>query len=528
MARILGLDLGSYAVRGVLFDATLRGYTTRAYAEVRRPEGTPQESLSAALKELLASQSLEADQVIVSLPGPSLVTHTLTLPFTDFKRLEAALPFEVESQLPFDLSQALFDYQVVDQKEKSSDLLVGVVRKEEMSSLLALLAEQGIDPRVVTHPGLAFQNLLSQLPQLFDSAPPQEAVAILDLGHERTTVAIGRVGVGVEVARTLSAGGRDLSRALAAEFQTPLPEAHHWKESHGAVGSAAQGPEVQRAAAALLRGMQPLLRELRPTFKAFTARTRRQVSTLYICGGTSLLPGIDEQLSRDLGIPVQRLALPQEASAFIPEAQHGIAAQAYSLALRGQVSGARAPRFNLRRGEFAFKGHYDYVKERLSTLVALAAGLLLLLILSGFVRNSVLASREEEVDDLLCETTQRILGTCERNYDRALNLLKGKESPIAALPKMSAVNLLAAMTSQIPSDLPVRLERIEVDTDRIAVHGESDNSKQIDTLSQALKAHPCFDEVKEGKVSKARDGQKFTFRLDVQVSCPESVTEGEG
>jgi general secretion pathway protein L len=151
------------------------------------------------------------------------------------------------------------------------------------------------------------------------------------------------------------------------------------------------------------------------------------------------------------------------------------------------------------------------------------------MIASGVVRNSVLARREAQVDAVLCDITQRMLGTCEKNYDKALNMLKGVESPVAALPKMSAVNLLADMTSRVPSEVPVTFDRIDIDLERITVRGETDSSSQIDAISSALKGHRCFKEVREGKVEKTRDGNKVTFRLDIQVQCPEQASgEAEG
>jgi general secretion pathway protein L len=530
MARILGLDLGSYSVKGVLFESNIRGYTTKAYHEVRRGEGDKTETLRAAVRELLTQPTLQADQVIIALPGPTLMTHSFTLPFVDPKRIEAALPFEVESQLPFDLSEVVFDYQVVGQKPKtSSDLLVGVVRKEELRVLLGVLSELEIEPRVITHPGITYQNLFLQTPAVFEGMESMAAVAVVDIGHERTTVAIGRPGVGVEFARTFAGGGKDLSRALSTEFQTPLAEAHHWKETYGAMASVAssQGPDAERAAGAFMRGLQPVLRELRPTFKAFTARTRRQVGAVVLCGGTARLKGLAEQLEQELHMPTRVLALPAEASSTLPAEAQPSAAQAYALALRGQASGAKAPRFNLRRGEFAFKGDFDYVKDKVGLLVSFAITLVLLLIASGVVRNSVLARREAQVDQVLCKTTERILGTCEKDFERALNMLKGVESPAAALPKRSAVNLLAEVTQRVPSDLVVKFDRIQIDLDRIILQGETKSSKEIDSLTRAIREHRCFKEINQGKVEKTKDGQNVTFRLDIQVSCPDQAAATE-
>lgn len=280
MARILGLDLGSHAVKGVVLEAKTKTHTTHGFAEVRRAqEGERADTLRAAVQELLGQLPPgNVDQIVIALPGPALTTHSLSLPFSDARRIEATLPFEVGSQLPFDISDVVYDYQVVglkdgEGKEKASDLLVGVVRKEELAELLALLSELKVDPRIVTHPGLTYQNLFQQHPGLFQGTGEGGAVAVVDIGHERTSVSVGKPGEGVQFARTFSGGGKDLSKALATEFQTSLAEAHHWKEQHGAVASAAQGPDAERAAAAFVRGLQPMLRELRPTLKAFTART---------------------------------------------------------------------------------------------------------------------------------------------------------------------------------------------------------------------------------------------------------------
>lgn len=532
MARILGLDLGSYSIKGVVLDGVRAG-AHASFAEVRRGEGDRLETLKAALEELKA-QLPAADQVIVSLPGPTLATHVVSLPFSDPKRIEATLPFEVEGQLPFDLEDAAFDYQPVGAPgpDGKSELLVGVVRKQELTPLLQVLAETGFDPRVITHPAMAYQNLLAHLPDPEGGPAPEGAgargpVAVLDLGHERSSLAIGVPGGGVELVRTFAGGGRDLTRVLAQELRTEPLEAAHWKEREGAIGEAAQGPDAERTSGALIRGLAPILRELRPTLKAYTARTHRHVGRIHLCGGTAQLPGLAEHLSRELGIPTETLRLRETAVGF-PEGAGLNALQAYALALRGQAAGSRAPRFNLRRGALAFQGHYDYLREKLGRLGVFAATLLVLLIGFGFVRNAVLAQGEERVDDQLCSTTKKVLGTCEKNYDRALNLLRGEKSPAAALPKVSALNLLAELTARIPAEAHAQLDQIQIDLTRISVRGQTENSKQVDQITTALKTFKCFKDVKEGKLERSKDGEHMKFRFDIQVECPGQEAPSQG
>jgi general secretion pathway protein L len=350
----------------------------------------------------------------------------------------------------------------------------------------------------------------------------------VDVGAERTTVALGSPGGQVEFARTFAFGGKELTRALSAALGVEPDEAEAFKCAEATL----QPPEgadgrVLQAAPALSRALQPLVRELRATMKAAGARSRSQPSAVYLCGGSAALHGLPAFLSDALGIPALPLALSPEVRGLAP-GDAGAAAQGLALALRGQLTGARAPRFNLRRGEFSFQGAHDWLRERVGRLVAYGAVLVGLFLLSGAVEARLLQERERTVDKALCDVTAKVLGKCEPNFDRALSLLRGKESPSSALPKVSAATLLAELTARIPADVPVTFDQVVVDLDRITLRGETDSSKQIDRVTTAIKGFHCFSEVKEGKVEKSKDGQKVAFRLDIQVECPEDGPAPQG
>ena len=498
MPRVLGLDLGSYSLKGVLLETTGRGTSVLRFAETRRTDEAP---LDEALAVFLAENPWAPDQVVVALPGPSLATHVFTLPFTDAKRIAATLPFEVEGELPFELSQVVFDHQVTRRRANATNLVVGLVRREELAELLRTLSARGLDPRVVTHPAIAYQNLFLAAPERFDVAP-DAAIAVLDIGHRRTSVAVGRPAEGLVFARTFPGGGRDLSRALATEFQVPLPEAEAWKEREGSL-AAGGGPEHERARAALLRALAPIVREARATLKAASG------------GSTSRWPGCSSPAGRPVSPVWPSTSAPSSVNPPTcsssrrwprrwcrPQVQPR-AAEAYALALRGTMSSGRAPRFNLRQGEFAFRGHVDYLRERLVRVAAFAGVLALLLCVFNVTRGILLGRREAAVDSRLCAVTQRVLGTCEKNYDRALNLLRGQQSPAAAVPSVSTTRLLAEVAQRVPPDVTVTFGQMVFDLDRIQLRGETDSTRSIDKLAAALKSYRCFREVKEGKVERA-------------------------
>jgi general secretion pathway protein L len=75
----------------------------------------------------------------------------------------------------------------------------------------------------------------------------------------------------------------------------------------------------------------------------------------------------------------------------------------------------------------------------------------------------------------------------------------------------------------VPSDMPLKIEQVVVDLDRVQLRGETDSSKSIDRLSAALKTYHCFRDVKGGKVERTKDGAHVTFQVDVLVDCGENA-----
>jgi general secretion pathway protein L len=516
MARIVGLDIGARWVKALKLESSFRGFAVSGFAQVKvEGEG----GVKAALASLRQGGHLAGDQVVVAVPGCAVATHLIAMPFADPRRIEATLGFEVEGQLPYDLAEVTYDWQVLQTKDGKSDVLVGTARNEELANLLALLAEVGVDPRVITTSALAYQPLLAQR-LLGDArpAPDQGAEAILDIGHERTSICVTGPG-GLEYARTFALGGKELTRAIANEFKVSFVDAEAWKDNEADVALGPDTPaEVERAAGALLRGLAPLLRELRATLRAHSARFRTPLARIYLAGGTAKLKGLDALLARELSVEVKRLEpVPPEGAQALGEGAHPGGALAFALAIRGHGA-ARAARFNLRKGAFAFKGDLDYLKGKASRLAAFAAVLTLLSAVLIWAQFRALSARESAYDSVLCQLTSKVLNQCQKDYLVALSILKGKSSPVASIPVYSALDLFSELAVRAQS-VKVKLEETEVQLDRVRLRGETESFEGVDQLVGALKGFKCFQEIKRGKVQKDKSGAKVLFDLDIRVQC---------
>jgi general secretion pathway protein L len=539
---ILGLDLGSHSVKAVLIESTLRGWTVAGAARVPVPPSPPPTPEAAerplrerqidAVRALLAERGWRPDSVTAAVPGATAASHTITLPFTDQRRIEQTIAFEVEGVIPFDLADVAWDWQPMAERDGKSELYVAVIRKEELAGLLAALGPAELDPRVVVPAGPAYASLfghglLAAEPAAAEGAPPPVS-ALLDVGHERTSLCVVAAGV-CEAARTFPFGAAQVVRALARELAIPEPDAASLlaAELDGApppepLAALAAEP---RAAEALRHALAPLVRELRASLRAWRARPpARQVGALLLAGELGRLPGLPELLAPEVEGPISTIALAGDPAQRIPHREVPAFALALALALRDSLGG-RSARLNLRRGDLAFTRDFEHLKGRLVRLGIQASLVALLAIVGAGVQAWALSRQEAALDKALCEAEQKILGKCHDNYEIAVQQLRGKGSPVATIPKVTAVEVLAELTEKLPDGVSLKFDRVEITKDKLHVQGTTEAAENVDRLVGALRASRCFADARSGGARRRGAEGKFEFSADSSLTCVEGAQE---
>ena len=111
----------------------------------------------AELVDILKEKSSEwaGARIVSSIPGRHFSQRIVHFPFADRKRIEKALPFEIEDSLPFSLDDMVIDHFPLDKEEKSggkkkeASVLGILLPKTALRHHLDLLASAGIDPQVI-------------------------------------------------------------------------------------------------------------------------------------------------------------------------------------------------------------------------------------------------------------------------------------------------------------------------------------------------------------------------------------------
>jgi general secretion pathway protein L len=211
----------------------------------------------------------------------------------------------------------------------------------------------------------------------------------------------------------------------------------------------------------------------------------------------------------------------------IPAGEEPGLALALALALRGHL-GARAGRINLRRGELAFTRDFEHVKGKVARLGVYAAGVVLLAVLSAGVKAFALSRQEAALDRALCDAETRIVGRCYPNFEEAQAVLRGRGTPGAALPRVSAVELFGELADKVPVGVQVRLDRIEITKDKLHLQGTTDAAENVDKIAASLKASRCFSDARSGGARRRGSDNKFEFSIDASLTCLEAGREAPG
>jgi type II secretion system protein L len=124
----------------------------------------------AELVDILKDRSKDwaGAKIISSIPGHLFTQRTLTLPFADRKRIEKALPFEVEDAVPFDLGDVVLDHlmlgSTVAKKDAASQVLCMMLPKTVLRQHLDLLSSAGLDPQVIVPSYAGLSAVAKMLP----------------------------------------------------------------------------------------------------------------------------------------------------------------------------------------------------------------------------------------------------------------------------------------------------------------------------------------------------------------------------
>ena len=484
MSLVLGLEVTPRVVRGAFLRTTLRGSEMERYAEAPLPYSAGSESdedlLKAAVAQVLGEGSRAPDRIIASLSGDAASLRLVDLPAGVEKKAAEVLPGELGAVLPFDVEDAIVDYQVVGRDATTIQLMAVAAPRQSVANRLRELQSAGVDPRELAVGAAAFDGLGALLGKSFEDT----TVLVIDVGSNSTDFAMLTNGR-CTFARTVS-GGMDFVES---------------------------GRRAELGAA------------LRRTFASYRAQRAEAPSLIVLSGETAPMESARQWLTEQLGVECGVAPLPAAPGA--DEEMRPKFTKAAALAARAI---SRGKQLDLRQGEFASKAAASQIRKHLRLIAVCLAAVILSFGVSLMARYRVARAEHEALSATLAEVSGDLLVEEAHSALHARELLTAGPRIDDPLPRFDAYDVLEGISESIPTDIQHDTRRLLIEIDdegdngRFEIQGTVGSIAERDRLVDALQKHRCFADVEKGSISTAVADRK-DYKLVVKVRCDETASQ---
>jgi type IV pilus assembly protein PilM len=334
---VWGVDLGQNALKAIRL--RLAGEVAEAvdyaYIEHSRILSSQQDTAARAtmiadtMKKFLEQHNLSKENIVVAVPGQHTLARFVKLPPADKKRIPELVKYEAQQQIPFDMEEVIWDYQVFGNSPEGFEVGIFAMRREVLREHLRFLSDLNLEPAAVQSAPLALYSALR-----FDGIAGAEPAVILDIGAQNSDLIISD-GESLWT-RNIPIGGNHFTESLLKTFKLSFNKAENLKRT------AASSKYARQIFQAMRPVFADLVAEIQRSIGFFTGSRRGVKLTKVIAMGNAFqLPGMVKFIQQNLGMDVVRPTSFSKLSASeAPNApdllkQLGTFGVAYGLALQG-------------------------------------------------------------------------------------------------------------------------------------------------------------------------------------------------
>jgi type IV pilus assembly protein PilM len=305
---LVGLDIGSSAVKAVELKPQGRGYKVAAFGSEPIPpdsivdgaiiDGT---AVADAIRRLFDRRKIKTRDVAASLSGNAVIVKKITVPQMTESEIAESIYWEAEQYIPFDIQDVNLDYQIIETGgstggKPTMDVLLVAAKKEKIADYTGVIAQAGRTAVVVDVDAFALQNAY----EVNYGLQPGQIVALLNAGASATNINIlsGEQSV---FTRDVSIGGNAYTEALQKELNLPYDAADTLKK-----GMAVDGVGYDEAKPVLRAVTENMMLEIQKTFDFFKATAASdRIDRIVVSGGASRAEGFADMLGDRFESPVE-------------------------------------------------------------------------------------------------------------------------------------------------------------------------------------------------------------------------------
>jgi len=257
------------------------------------------ELVALSLRKFVSRHDLSMEDIIVSVPSQNSFARFVNLPPVEQKRIPEMVKFEAVQQIPFDINNVQWDWQIMTEAD-SPEIKVGIfaIKNEVVNSELEHFGREEVQVSYVQMSPMALYNyVLYDRPDLVTS--DSEATVVLNVGADNTDLVVCTNSTVWQ--RCILIGGNAFTKAIADTFKLNFDKAEKLKRT----------APVSKYARQIFQAMRPVFTDLASEvqrslgfYKSSNPNTK--IVKIIGMGGGTKLRGLLKYLQQTLQIPVER------------------------------------------------------------------------------------------------------------------------------------------------------------------------------------------------------------------------------
>jgi type IV pilus assembly protein PilM len=304
---IIGLDISDNSAKLLSLQKDKKEQlSTRTFTYLTLEEGTvdngnilDEKKLTNILKDAFKEISLSNYRAILALPESKA--------FLDLYSIDSSLKgvalknklIELAGKnIPFEPENTYFDYKEVgfDKKNNKKLFLYIASPKETVDKYLKVCQQAGLEILAVEGESLSLKR------SLVGYQDDKESVLLLDMGARTINLSIAYQN-DIYLSSVILKGGNQLTKKIADEMKLSFEEADRLKISRGVRKESKQ----DKISKILEDFCDPVIQEIQEQITFYFKQTNRKIDRVIVCGGSSLMTGVDNRLQEKLELKVERI-----------------------------------------------------------------------------------------------------------------------------------------------------------------------------------------------------------------------------
>ncbi|MEF3280639.1 MAG: type IV pilus assembly protein PilM [Elusimicrobiota bacterium] len=334
--EILGIDIGSYAIKYVLFGKNNGKIILKnwGYTPLSIPDNTePAERkniISEEISSFVKKSGIKTRYAATSVSGNSVIIRYIKIPKIDKKELADKITIEAEAFIPFDINEVYLSYYIVNNNVQEEgqikmEVVLVAAKKEVIDEKIDILKNAGLLPVLIDIDSFALENLINFIEE--EPKDESKSIMIANVGHKVTNLSIlvNNLLIAREnkelkpeyyskLVRDIFIAGSSIDRAISKKMNVDITKVDELKKSmkilvtdEDKLKAIQDYDTLTISATKIMSGvLKEMVGDITRSIDFFASSgLESTISKLYICGGSSAIENINLYIYDEIKIPVE-------------------------------------------------------------------------------------------------------------------------------------------------------------------------------------------------------------------------------